>query len=127
MCRGTGGLSGGWFSGPEANIRRDLANKLEQQQAGDTWAWRLDPALFARTTPPADESERLWAGLAALGCPVLEVRGADSHFVSDDILARMRSANPRLTSVDVANAAHIVPVDNPAGFVDALSSFLGLG
>ena len=118
-------MQGVWFSGPERNIRRDLANKLEQRAAG-TWVWRLDPALFNRATPPADETERLWAGLAALDCPVLEVRGADSHFVSDEILQRMRAANPRLTSVDVANAAHIVPVDNPAGFVDAVSPFLGL-
>jgi pimeloyl-ACP methyl ester carboxylesterase len=118
-------MQGVWFSGPEANIRRDLANKLEQKADG-TWVWRLDPALFGQATPPAGETERLWAGLAALDGPVLEVRGADSHFVSDDILDRMRAANPRLASVDVAKAAHIVPVDNPAGFVDAISPFLGL-
>lgn len=118
-------MQGVWFSGPEANVRRDLANKLEQQDDG-TWVWRLDPALFARATPPDGETERLWAGLAAFDCPVLEVRGADSHFVPDDILQRMRETNAGLTSIDVANAAHIVPVDNPVGFVDALTPFLGL-
>lgn len=119
-------LQGMWFSGPEENIRRDLANKLKQEEDG-TWVWRLDPALFTQGQPPANETQLLWAGLTALECPVLEIRGADSHFVSDEILRRMHDANPRLRSVDVAGAAHIVPVDNPQGFIDAISPFLGLG
>ncbi len=117
---------GVWFSGPESAIRADLANKLEQRDGG-TWVWRLDPALFDRSVPAPDQTAQLWAAYEAIACPVLEVRGRDSHFVSDAILDRMRAANPRLESLDVPKAAHIVPVDNADAFVEALAPFLGLG
>ena len=99
---------------------------LLERRADGTWAWRLDPALFERPAVAPDETARLWAAYESLDCPLLEVRGADSHFVSDEILDRMRAANERLTSVDVPSAAHIVPVDNASGFVDAVAPFLGL-
>ncbi|MBM3939417.1 MAG: alpha/beta hydrolase [SAR202 cluster bacterium] len=116
--------SGSWFSGPDEQVRKDLANKLRRRDDGK-WVWKLDPALFE---PPARPdpitTERLWRAFEAIACPIMLVRGKDSAFVDDGILARMRRAQPSLRHADVERAAHIVTVDNPRGFIAATREFL---
>ena len=46
--------------------------------------------------------------------------------VPDDILERMKKANPRFTWVDVEGAGHQVPVDKPQEFIAATRAFLGI-
>ena len=55
-------------------------------------------------------------------CPILHVRGGESETVSDEVLGRMLAANPRLRSVDVGGAGHVVTVDKPQEFNKAVAA-----
>ena len=112
----------------EIRLRKDVANKMRQQSTG-MWVWRADPALFNNTLPDNQEPEyiaRYWRSLEAIECSIMEVRGKESILVSDDIIERMKKANPRFSSVDVEDSGHVVTVDKPQGFIDATKEFLGI-
>lgn len=112
----------------DARLRQDMADRLRQRDDGK-WVWVADLALFNQTMPDQrDEAmiARYWRCLAAIACPVLLVRGRGSILISDDIVARMRQANPRLSAIDVADAGHVVPLDKPLEFIVAVGAFLGL-
>ena len=64
--------------------------------------------------------------MESIECPIMEVRGKESILVSDDIVERMKNANPRFSSVDVEDSGHVVTVDKPQGFIDATKEFLGI-
>ena len=55
--------------------------------------------------------------------PALLVHAADS-FVNFDVMAAMAGRIGDATLVQVENSTHVVPVDNPAGLVEALLPFL---
>ena len=110
----------------ETRFRKDVANKMRQESTG-MWVWRADPALFNNTLPDNQEPEyiaRYWRSLEAIQCPIMEVRGKESILVSDDIVERMKKANPRFSCVDVEDSGHVVTVDKPQGFIDATKEFL---
>ena len=113
-----------WAS--DERLMRDARDKMKRTEGG-AWTWKADPRLF--NTPLPDMSDaglisRYWKALETIPCPILEVRGADSPLVSDEILDRMKAAARDLTSVDIADAGHVVTVDKPAEFVEATRSFL---
>ena len=119
-------LSNPWAS--DERLMQDARDKMKQTDDG-SWTWKADPVLF--NTPLPDMSDpglisRYWNALETIPCPILEVRGADSPLVSDDILDRMKAAAKDLTSVDIPDAGHVVTVDKPAEFIEATRGFLGL-
>ena len=69
---------------------------------------------------------RYWGALETIPCPILEVRGADSPLVSDEILDRMKLAASDLTAIDIPDAGHVVTVDKPAEFIEATRAFLNV-
>lgn len=112
----------------DARLRQDMVDKMRQHADG-RWGWKADTALF--TTPLKDTEDQVliasyWHSLESLTCPTLLVRGKESIVVSDEIVARMKQANPRLQSVDVAEAGHVIPVDKPQDFITATRGFLGV-
>ena len=115
-----------WAS--DARLAQDVRDKTRQTDGGK-WTWKADPALFNVPLPDMSDETligRYWSALKTIPCPILEVRGADSPLVSDEILARMKAAAKDLRSVDVADAGHVVTVDKPAEFVEATRGFLGV-
>ena len=74
-------------------------------------------------TGPEQERE-LWMALEAVNCPTLIVRGADSDIGSPETVAEMVRRIPSATATTVANAGHLVPGDNPVGFIQAIERFL---
>ena len=103
-------------------------DKMRRQEDG-SWVWKTDPVLFApaaRSGPAEELTARTWNSLSAITCPILEVRGSNSYFVSDEILGRMRQCNAGITVTEVEGAGHIVPVDNPQGFIAATRAFLAV-
>ena len=112
----------------DARLRKDLAQKIAQRPNGK-WAWKADPALFKTSLPDNQDPEyiaRYWRCLEAITCPILAVRGKESPLLSDDIIERMKKANPMFRSVDVDGAGHVVTVDKPQEFIAVTREFLGV-
>lgn len=65
-----------------------------------------------------------FAMLAALHKPVLCIRGAEDALASADDHTRMASASGDGLDVTIVNAGHLVPIEQPAAFVEHATSFL---
>lgn len=62
--------------------------------------------------------------LRTLHKPVLCIRGAEDALASADDHAKMAAAAGDGIDITVANAGHLVPIEQPAAFVDAVAPFL---
>jgi len=62
--------------------------------------------------------------LAAVNCPVLLMIGARSASPFPETLDRIEELIPHATRVSVADASHMINIDNKPAFLDALDAFL---
>lgn len=60
---------------------------------------------------------------ARISCPVLSVLGADTHTLFRDGNQQLHRWFPHLEQADVADAGHLLPLENPAGAAAALAGF----
>ena len=108
----------------ESELIRTAFHQLERRPDG-RWRWRFDPKLLSPesglTTPDVEE---LLADLRRVQCPTLLIRGADSENLSRDVAERAVAALPNGTLVDVPEAGHYVPWENPEGLSAAVRAFL---
>ena len=65
----------------------------------------------------------MWAALAKVTCPILEVRGTASDMFAPETAARVKSTNERLELVEV-EAGHDVAGDNPEALLVEVAKFL---
>ena len=112
----------------DGRLRRDAEDKIRRQDDGQ-WTWNADPALF--NTPLRDFTDpgligRYWKAIEVIPCPILEVRGAESKMVHDEVIQRMETVGRRFSSVDVIGAGHVVTIDKPQEFIQATRPFLGV-
>ncbi len=63
--------------------------------------------------------------LAAVAVPTLLMRGVASKLVSPEAFGRARALRPDLPAIEIAEADHYVPEEQPAAVVAAVRSFLG--
>ena len=70
--------------------------------------------------------ERYWSAIRSIQCPILEIRGAESGLVSDETIERMKRLGTKVSSVDVSSAGHVVMVDQPEAFIEAIRGFISL-
>ncbi|WP_372374144.1 alpha/beta fold hydrolase [Vreelandella venusta] len=56
--------------------------------------------------------------------PTLVLKGADSHYVADDMLPALREVLPRARVVTLKNAGHWLHADQPAAFQQAVDAFM---
>jgi N-formylmaleamate deformylase len=63
--------------------------------------------------------------VGTVSCPTLLITAARGDVVKDEDVAEMQSLLPNLLHTRVADAGHMIPWDNEAGFYAALSDFLG--
>lgn len=108
-------------------VRFTLGNSLRQMPDG-RWTWKYDPiqrdlAWRARLIAE-DYGESLWEQWSQAKCPSLIVKGGRSKMTSYDILNKMKATNALSQLVEVPEAGHFVPEDNPRGWEDALRLFL---
>ena len=92
---------------------------------GGGFTWKYDRGLRdlvrgGRWSDPVD----LWPAWRAIACPTLLVRGAESDILTAEIAKQMVAAQPNASLVEVADAGHTVPGDQPAAFIDLLRKFL---
>jgi pimeloyl-ACP methyl ester carboxylesterase len=108
----------------DALLRSRIAHAVRPLPDGGV-TWKYDRAIrdavrsgrFSDPTP-------LWALWRALTCPTLIVRGADSDVLAAEDARRMTDALACARLVEVADAGHTVPADQPAAFRALLTAFL---
>jgi pimeloyl-ACP methyl ester carboxylesterase len=108
----------------EDELRHRVAHGLRPAPGGGL-TWKYDKALrdMMRAGTSRDTID-LWAPLARITCPTLVVRGAQSDILSPEIAKRMIEALPDGRLVEVAEAGHTVPGDQPEAFARAVRAFL---
>jgi pimeloyl-ACP methyl ester carboxylesterase len=109
---------------PEDELRLWMRGSLTRGSSGH-WTWRYDPILRI----PASTAGRLNAApevlaqrVAGVRCPMLLVAGAESWMVEPT--QRILTRNPQAQMVTVPEAGHWASLDNPRGFLEAVSQFL---
>ncbi len=109
---------------PDEHLRHRVWNSLMRTENGQ-WTYRYDRALRDPSTPRQRMSaEQGWRSLANINVPTLIVRGAESDILSVEIAQRMTRELPGAQLVEIAEAGHSVPLDQPDRFLKAINNFL---
>ena len=112
----------------DERLLEEAESRLKRTTNND-WTWKADIIGFDNPLPDMTDSSlisRYWAAFGSLECPILEVRGAESGLVSDEIIERMHNIGWDFSSVDVGLASHVVMVDQPEKFIASVKDFLFL-
>ncbi|MGJ7530612.1 alpha/beta fold hydrolase [Variovorax sp. GB1P17] len=107
----------------EAAIDSRVANSMREADGVVTWAHDQAGITHCRMHPTQPDPD-LWPCVAAIACPTLLLRGAESDYLSRDTFAQMLAANDLITGLEVAGAGHYVHDDQPAAFAKAVHAFL---
>jgi esterase len=83
--------------------------------------WRIDPACTRQPPAPVAES---WDAFGTIGCPTLQLRGAESDILNVATFERIGATLPQCQNVEIPGAAHMVVEDNPAACAEAVAGFL---
>ncbi len=103
--------------------RRQAAHSLRLNYAGKYVA-KSDPEMFwINGSFGAREVPRLWEQWEKIGCPIMEMKGGESDFLSDEIKARMMRLQPSMSWVDVPDSGHGIANDNPEFLLRELREF----
>ena len=89
------------------------------------WTYRFDPALRDPGRPlPRGNPDVLWHAIQNIQAPTLIVRGEQSDVLTRECAQRMVRELPGAKLAEIPHAGHVVPVDQPEAFLQAVSSFL---
>jgi len=112
---------------PEWQIRGSLRYALRELPDG-RWTWKYDRLILnpanRGNNRPANRTDAQWAVWDRIACPTLIVRGANSDVLGQDAAREMERRLVDGFLVEVPDARHRVPGDNPVGFEQVLSAFL---
>jgi esterase len=116
----------GTFASREALAERigpRLAPYLENSFRHTASGWRLafDPQdmVVSQNLLNGDH----WEDWLATTCPALVIRGCDSKLTNADQMEEMAARRPN-TSLQTLDGGHVVHIDNPIGFIEAVKTFL---
>jgi pimeloyl-ACP methyl ester carboxylesterase len=88
---------------------RRLALGSARRLPDGSWTYHYDPRIgeqFVHDTP-----RDTWADWAAIRCPLMVVRGADSPLLKAESVTRMAEAQPGLVSLEVPGCGHAPMLD----------------
>jgi pimeloyl-ACP methyl ester carboxylesterase len=100
-------------------IIRHIATMSARELPEGTWTHKFDRSLYAAFE--RIDGMPYWDSIRV---PTLLVKGEFSARLDSRTLARIRSCAPQVEFAVVAQSAHHVMLDNPAGFVQAVTPFL---
>ena len=105
-------------------ISNSLLNNIRQMENGK-WTWKYDRLLRdPNYRRQAASQDQLWAYWESVKCPSLIIRGGNSDVLASEMVAEMTSRNPFSESAIVPESGHLVPGDNPAGFLRVIRPWL---
>ncbi len=111
---------------PDSELRHRAIHNLKPTADGK-FTWKYDAVLRSPDRGlPRPDAEGAWATVRNIAVPTLLIRGAESDVLSPEVAARMLEEIPDCTLVTVNDSGHSVPLDNPAGFREAVRDFLGV-
>lgn len=119
--------SGNGFASDE-RLMEDAKARLCERADGK-WVWKADLQGFDNPLPDMTDPviiNSYWDAIQNIGCPILEIRRAESDLVSDETLESMKKVGYEVSSVDVPNTGHVVMVDRPTEFITSIKKFLNL-
>jgi pimeloyl-ACP methyl ester carboxylesterase len=100
-------------------IQRHIAGYSAKQFPDGGWRHKFDRRVYALREKM--DGMPLWDRVKV---PALLVRGDRSQRITPEIYAAVQARAPQVELVSVADSDHHVPLDNPAGFVQAVRPFL---
>ena len=107
----------------EEHYRHQAQHSLRMNYAGKYVA-KSDPDMFwINGTFGVREVPYLWERWGKISCPVMEMKGTESDFLSPEIKGRMIEAQPAMTWIDVPDSGHGITGDNPAFLLNELRNF----
>ncbi len=98
-------------------LRHIARHSVRADHAG---RFHLKSDRAAMTRQPCD----LEPQLARIACPLLFIRGQHSRALSAERLAHLVQACPRASGAEIPQAGHHVFLDQPAAFLDTVTTFL---
>jgi esterase len=108
----------------DKELRHRIQYSIKQTDDGK-WTYRYDKLLRSPARPlPRQDAEKAWAMLRQITCPTLLVRGEKTDLLSEEVAGRMTREIKNCRLVNVPDAGHSVPLDNPQGFIAAVTNFL---
>jgi pimeloyl-ACP methyl ester carboxylesterase len=110
----------------EEALRAFIATNLREVQTGENSGGAAKPALtyrYDRATLALFEAYDEWSRLKQLQCPTLFVYGAHSPTARPEIIKKMVEAVPGSRAVKIDSAGHMLHLENPAGFAEAVTPF----
>jgi len=106
-------------------LRHEVEHGLKQLVDG-RWTWRMDPALVRAIRRgqlnPGTKLE--WPALAQIHCPSVLIYGAHSLGKMGTIVTDIAQAIPNCQLIEIPDASHDLPNENPAHFIRALRAYL---
>jgi pimeloyl-ACP methyl ester carboxylesterase len=108
----------------EEHLRNTFEHGFRLNYAGK-YVPKQDPEMFwINGSFGVREVPYLWEQWGKIRCPILEMKGAESNFLSPEILAQMRELQPGMQLVEVPESGHGISGDNPEFLVSELRRFL---
>ena len=107
----------------EPLLRHRLKHSFNRLPNGKL-TWKYDKVLRDQTRERTRDIPNLWPDLARITRPTLIVRGAESDVLSSDIAKRMLETLKDGRLVEVPDAGHTVPGDQPKAFIKVVRAFL---
>ncbi len=107
----------------EPLLRHRVRHSLNKLPNGKL-AWKYDKVLRDQTRARTRDNPNLWPALASITCPTLIVRGNESDVLSPEIAKRMLETLQVGRLVEVPEAGHTVPGDQPETFARIVRQFL---
>jgi esterase len=92
------------------------------ERSDGRWEWRYN--LHAALEGLRLAREDLWGCVRDICCPTLLLRGKNSDVLLKDTALKIASSMKNCKFIEIENAGHGVPRDNPAEFNRAVSEFL---
>lgn len=112
----------------QERLRQRLTHYLEPHPGGGL-AIKRDPIFRERARKAlagqAGPQEDLWPLLGKLTCPLLILRGEKSDMVTPELVHRMVQENRGIQVVEVTDAGHNIPAEQPHAMAQAVRTFLG--
>ena len=107
----------------EDHYRHQAEHSLRLNYAGKYVA-KSDPDMFwINGSFGVGEVPYLWEQWGKISCPIMEMKGSESDFLSGEIRSRMIEMQPSMTWIDVPDSGHGITGDNPDFLLSELRAF----